>query len=223
MWSSTLTVHHRWKNALKKILPGSGILGEEGANIKSSNDYEWIIDPLDGTTNFIHGIPLFAVSIGLSKSGKLILGVVLEVNSQECYHAIENERAYCNDRLIQVSPTKLLSESLLATGFPYNHFTKREDYLSIIKHFLDYSHGIRRLGSAAVDLAYVACGRLEGFFEYNLNPWDVAAGAFIVQQAGGTVTDFDGGNNYLFGDQICAAGHCHTEMLQSIQNFWNKS
>lgn len=111
----------------------------------------------------------------------------------------------------------------MATGFPYNHFEKREEYLSIIKFFLDQSHGIRRLGSAAVDLAYVACGRLEGFFEYNLNPWDVAAGAFIVQRAGGTVTDFKGGDMYLFGDEICAAGPCHAEMLKTIQTFWKKA
>jgi len=114
-----------------------------------------------------------------------------------------------------------LSESLLATGFPYYHFEKQNVYLDIIKDFLEKSHGIRRLGSAAIDLAYVACGRLEGFFEYNLNAWDVAAGAFIVQQAGGKVTDFKGGNNFLFGGELCAAnGLMHEEMLQMIKSKW---
>lgn len=209
-------------SSLQKILPGSGIIGEEGTNIKSENEYEWIIDPLDGTTNFIHGMPLFAISIGMVKSGKLVLGVILEINSQECFHAIVNDNAYCNQKIIHVSPTKLLSESLFATGFPYYDFPKRENYMNVIKHLLDHTHGMRRLGSAAVDLAFVACGRLEGFFEYNLNPWDVAAGALIVQQAGGTVTDFRGGDDYLFGGEICAAGSIHGEMLKTIENFWNK-
>lgn len=115
-----------------------------------------------------------------------------------------------------------LSESLLATGFPYYHFDKRDVYLNIIKTYLDKTHGIRRLGSAAIDLAYVACGRLDGFFEYNLNAWDVAAGTFIVQQAGGVVTDFKGGNNFLFGGELCSANkQIHTEMLEVIKENWN--
>jgi myo-inositol-1(or 4)-monophosphatase len=116
-----------------------------------------------------------------------------------------------------------LSEGLLATGFPYYHFDKIDEYLDIIREFLDKSHGIRRLGSAAVDLAYVACGRLEGFFEYDLNAWDVAAGAFIVKQAGGTVTDFKGGHEFLFGGELIAAGPVHAEMLEIIKKMWGYS
>lgn len=207
---------------LQKLLPQAGFITEEGTVEQSkSHEYNWIIDPLDGTTNFMHGLPVYAISIGLVKNNKPILGVVYEVTRKECFHAIENEGAYCNEKAIKVSAAKGLNESLLATGFPYYQFEKVEAYLNIIKTYLDKTHGIRRLGSAAIDLAYVACGRLDGFFEYNLNPWDVAAGTFIVQQAGGIVTDFKGGDNFLFGGELCCATHhIHAEMLQVIQDRW---
>ena len=210
----------RLVDALEKILPGSGFIGEEGTETKGTNEYQWIIDPLDGTTNFLHGLPIFAISIGLLKSDKTILGIVYAVSHQECFHAIEGGKAYCNDKVISISPIKTLNESLLATGFPYYHTEKKENYLEIIRIFLEQTHGIRRLGSAAIDLAYVACGRMEGFFEYNLKPWDVAGGAFILQQAGGKVTDFSGGDNYLFGGELCAAGHVHAEMIKVIKEKW---
>jgi myo-inositol-1(or 4)-monophosphatase len=211
---------NRLVKALGKILPGSGFLAEEGTSIKSTNDYQWIIDPLDGTTNFTHGFPLFAISVGLAKGKDMVLGAIYEVTSRECFHASQNGPAYCNDKEIRVSPVQLLNESLLATGFPYYHLDKMDAYLEIIKTFLTKSHGIRRLGSAATDLAYVACGRLEGFFEYNLNPWDVAAGGFIVQQAGGHVTDFSGGPDYLFSGQLCAGCAVHPQMLKIIKEMW---
>lgn len=207
-------------SALEKILPGAGFLAEEGTSRKGSNEYQWIIDPLDGTTNFTHGLPPFAISIGLTRNEKLVMGVIYEVTRQECFHAIENSPAFCNKKLITVSPAKTLDKCLLATGFPYYHFDKMDAYLNIIKTFLDKTHGIRRLGSAATDLAYVAAGRLEGFFEYDLNPWDVAAGSFIVQQAGGIVTDFKGGNSFLFGGEICAACTVHPEMLAIVRKLW---
>jgi myo-inositol-1(or 4)-monophosphatase len=206
--------------ALSKILPGSGFLGEEGTNTKGTNDYQWIIDPLDGTTNFTHGLPPFAISIGLAKGKEIVLGVVNEVTRQECFHATQEGGAFCNNKPIHVSPATTLSESLLATGFPYYQFEKMDAYLEIIRTFLDKSHGIRRLGSAATDLVYVACGRLEGFFEYNLNAWDVAAGAFIVQVAGGKVTDFKGGDDFVFGRELCAASGVHPEMLAVIKKIW---
>lgn len=208
--------------ALRKIVPQAGYITEEGTVEQSKkHEYNWIIDPLDGTTNFLHGLPIFAISIALTQGDKTTLGVVHHVIRNECFHAIEGQSAYCNNDEIHVSPLETLSESLLATGFPYYHFEKQNVYLDIIKDFLEKSHGIRRLGSAAIDLAYVACGRLEGFFEYNLNAWDVAAGAFIVQQAGGKVTDFKGGNNFLFGGELCAAnGLMHEEMLQMIKSKW---
>ncbi len=205
---------------LSELLPGSGFLAEEGTETKGTNDYRWIIDPLDGTTNYLHGLPIYAISIGLQRRDKTVLGIVYDVSHRDCYHAIENNPAYCNQKEIRISPINKLEESLLATGFPYYHLDKRENYLEIIKIFLEKTHGIRRLGSAAMDLAYVACGKLEGFFEYNLSPWDVAGGTFIVQQAGGVVTDFSGGENYLHGGQLCAGGKVHAEMLQLIQKHW---
>ncbi|MCA6408328.1 MAG: inositol monophosphatase, partial [Cytophagales bacterium] len=205
---------------LTEIIPGAGFIAEEGTDSEGTNEYKWIIDPLDGTTNFLHGLPIFAISIGLTRKEQTILGVVYEVSHKECFHAVEGGKAYCNEKEIHVSRVQSLNESLLATGFPYYHTEKKENYLEIIRIFLEQTHGIRRLGSAAIDLAYVACGRMEGFFEYNLKPWDVAGGAFILQQAGGKVTDFSGGNNFLFGGELCAAGGVHEEMLKVIQDKW---
>lgn len=206
-------------HALQKILPGSGFIGEEGTSIKGSSEYTWIIDPLDGTTNFTHGLPPFAISIGLARQNTVELGVVYEVNLAECFHATR-EGAFMNNKPIKISPVMDLSQALLATGFPYFNFEKMTAYLDIIRTFLDKTHGIRRLGSAAVDLAYVACGRLEGFFEYNLHSWDVAAGTFIVQMAGGKATDFKGGDNFLFGGELCVGGGVHGQMLSIIQEHW---
>lgn len=207
---------------LAKLLPEAGFITEEGTvEQQQQREYNWIIDPLDGTTNFLHGIPLYAISIGLTRNDHAVLGVIYDVCQKQCYHAVENGPAYCEDNIIRVSGIASLSESLLATGFPYYHFDKRDDYLEIIKEFLNVTHGIRRLGSAAIDLAYVASGRLEGFFEYNLHPWDVAAGTLIVQQAGGKVTDFTGGSNAIFGNQFCASNALiHPEMIEVISKRW---
>ncbi|MEJ0054846.1 MAG: inositol monophosphatase family protein [Bacteroidota bacterium] len=209
-------------SALSKILPGSGFIGEEGTNIDGTNGYRWIIDPLDGTTNFTHGLPIFAISIGLALNDKIVLGIVYEVNKKEMFHTVEGSPAFLNDKEIHVSSISTLQQSLLATGFPYYEFDKMEAYLEIIKKFLKQSHGVRRLGSAATDLAYVACGRFEGFFEYNLNPWDVAAGTFLVQQAGGIVTDFKGGSNFVFGGELIAGCSVQPKMLEVITTEWNK-
>lgn len=213
----------RLVKAFHEILPEAGFITEEGTVEQSkSNEYNWIIDPLDGTTNFLHGLPIYAISVGLTRRDKPILGVVYHIVRKECFHAIEDGNAYCNDKIIHVSAVPTLQESLLATGFPYYHFDKRDKYLDIIKEFLEHSHGIRRLGSAAIDLAYVACGRIEGYFEYNLNAWDVAGGVIIVRQAGGIVTDFKGGNDFLFGGELCAASkNVHPEMLDLVKRKWN--
>lgn len=210
----------RLVEALGKILPGSGFLAEEGTEKASSNGFLWIIDPLDGTTNFTHGLPPFSVSIGLSHYGELVLGVVLEVMSGECFHAFHGSPAFCNGREIKVSASVTLEESLLATGFPYDTHGRMDRHLAVIREFLHASHGVRRLGSAATDLAYVACGRLDGFFEYNLSPWDVAAGGFIVRQAGGTVTNFSGEPDFLFSRQLCAGNRIHGKMLEIIRRHW---
>ena len=189
---------------LQQFIPQAGFITEEGTISTKSEEYNWIIDSLDGTTNFIHRVPVYAISVGLAYKNEMVLGVIHDVNRNECYHVSKDRQSQCNNAVINVSKIKTLNESLFATGFPYYNFDKRDAYLEIIKDFLTKTHGIRRFGSAAIDLAYVSCGRLEGFFEYNLNSWDVAAGTFLVQQAGGTVTDFTGGNNFVFGGELCA-------------------
>lgn len=209
-------------NQLKLAFPEGAFIAEENPDFKNitNEPYHWIIDPLDGTTNFLHGLPIFSISIGLMYYDKIVLGVVHEVNRQETFYAWEGGGAYCNGERIYASQGYEMKDSLLATGFPYRDFDKFPAYLDVIKKLMYQTHGLRRMGSAAVDLAYVAMGRFQGFFEYNLNSWDVAAGALIVQEAGGTVTDFKGGTDFIFGKQILAAGSIHAEMLQSIQTYW---
>src|ERR1035437_3908233 len=186
---------------LSKLLPESGFIAEEGTSTKKGEIYNWIIDPLDGTTNFIHGIPCFAISIALMRNNELVLGVIYEINLDECFYAWEGSKAFMNEKKIQVSKAATLADSLIATGFPYYDYSKMDNYMKLFNYFMKHTHGLRRLGSAATDLAYVACGRFDGFYEYSLQPWDVAAGAFIVKQAGGNVTDFKGGTNFIFGKE----------------------
>ncbi|MFD2035110.1 inositol monophosphatase family protein [Belliella marina] len=208
---------------LSQILPEAGFITEEGTTAEENKEYTWIIDPLDGTTNFIHGIPIFCVSIGLQKGEEMVLGVVYEVNLHECFYALKGQGAFCNDTRIHVSKANLLSQSLLATGFPYSAFGKIDEYLAIMRNMMQKTHGLRRLGSAAADLCYVACGRMDGYFEYNLNSYDVAAGSLIVQEAGGTVTDFKNGNDFVFGREIIATNtSIHGELSSELQEIWNK-
>jgi myo-inositol-1(or 4)-monophosphatase len=207
---------------LQKILPEAGFITEEGTASHNEEEYRWIIDPLDGTTNFTHGLPVFSISIALIHIELIVLGVVYEINRQEMFEATRGGGARLNGQKILVSDREYLSDSLLATGFPYWDFNEMAAYLKILDDFMKNTHGLRRMGSAAVDLAYVACGRFEGFFEYNLNAWDVAAGSLIVEEAGGRVTDFSGGNNFLFGREIIAAGHPYEEMQAVIANHWKK-
>ncbi|MFO7613373.1 MAG: inositol monophosphatase family protein [Bacteroidales bacterium] len=207
---------------LSKILPGSGFLAEEGTGGRSDNEVVWIIDPLDGTTNYVHGIPLFAISIALMISDQVVAGVVLEPNRDECFYAWKNGPAFLNNRMIRVSSAGQLQNSLIVTGFPYKRDEILDPYIRLFKGFLQRTQDLRRLGSAATDLAYVAAGRFEGFYEIGLNPWDVAAGSLIVRQAGGQVTDFDGRQDYLFGKSLVASnGHVHQEMKQVIAQYFN--
>ncbi|MCK9450133.1 MAG: inositol monophosphatase [Bacteroidales bacterium] len=206
-------------NALKKDFPEAGFMAEESGNALAEK-YNWIIDPLDGTTNFVHGVPPFSISIALKRGEDIVLGVVYEINLDECFYAWEGSPAFLNNKQIEVSDTDKIDNSLLATGFPYNDFSRMKAYLAFFEYLMQNSRGLRRLGSAAVDLAYVACGRFEAFYEYGLNPWDVAAGAFIVQQAGGKVSTFDGSDNAIFGHDILASNNkIHTEMLTAIKQF----
>ncbi|WP_111669029.1 inositol monophosphatase family protein [Algoriphagus litoralis] len=207
---------------LSAILPEAGFITEEGTNTTKGETYNWVIDPLDGTTNFIHNIPVFSVSIALMEGNELILGVVYEVNRHECFYAMKGGGAYCNDTRIKVSEAEQLSASLIATGFPYYNFELIDKYLATMKSLMQKTHGLRRFGSAAVDLCYVASGRTEGFFEYNLNSYDVAAGALIVKEAGGQVTDFKGGEDYVFGRNIVASnGAIHPDFLGVLAEFWS--
>ncbi|MGQ0827017.1 MAG: inositol monophosphatase family protein [Bacteroidota bacterium] len=215
------------KKLIEKLItlfPEAGFIAEEGTSTKKGDIYNWIIDPLDGTTNFIHGIPCFAISIGLIRNNTLVLGVIYEINFDECFYAWENSKAYLNGKEINVSTAPTLADSLLATGFPYYDYGRMDEYLELFKYFMKSTHGLRRLGSAATDLAYVACGRFEGFYEYGLQPWDVAAGAFIVQQAGGKVTDFKGENNYIFGKELVAGNSIFfDEFLKAVQTHFKTS
>ncbi len=200
---------------LMPLIQGAGFITEEDTVNYLGDDFYWIIDPLDGTTNFIHGIPFYSISIALQNNNKTVLGVVLEVTSGECFYAWEGDAAYLNGKKISVSNTPQLSASLIATGFPYYDYDRIEQYTQLLKFFMKETRGIRRMGSAALDLVYVACGRMDGFYEYSLHPWDVAAGAFIVQQAGGRVTDFNCGDDYLYGKSIVAG---NTKMFEEFSS-----
>ncbi|HNY02892.1 MAG TPA: inositol monophosphatase family protein [Bacteroidales bacterium] len=194
----------RLVDRLGTLLPGSGFIAEEDPNLKPG-ELTWVIDPLDGTTNFIHGVPLFSISIGLMQGDKTLLGVIREPNLGETFYTWEGAPSYLNGQTIRVSKTPAVSQALFATGFPYYDYSLLDDYLQLFRYLLQNSRGVRRLGSAAADLAYTACGRYDGFYEYGLSPWDVNAGGLIVKNAGGTVTDFRGTDNYTFGRQILAA------------------
>jgi len=172
---------------LKILLPEAGFIAEEETSTLQGERYNWIIDPLDGTTNFIHGLPPYAISIALLDNNEIILGVIYEITFRECFYAWKNSIAYMNGREIRVSQTNKVSKSLVATGFPYTNFERIDQFLHSAKFFMEHSHGLRRLGSAATDMAYVACGRFDAFYEYGLNPWDVAAAILIIRQAGGRV------------------------------------
>ncbi len=206
---------------LRKIVPDAGFIAEEDPNLEKADRYNWIVDPLDGTTNFIHGVPLFSISIALADKNEVILGVVYEINLKEAFYAWKGGPAFLNGREISVSAKPDLNSSLIATGFPYYDYSLLDPYLELFKDLMKSSHGVRRLGSAAVDLAYVAAGRYDLFYEYGLNPWDVAAGTIIVKQAGGDVTDFDGGHDFLFGKTIIASNYkIHDEFLKKIDKYF---
>lgn len=203
---------------LSGLFPEAGFITEENTR-NETREYNWIIDPLDGTTNFIHGIPCYAISIGLEHQGQVVLGVVYEVVHDECFSAWKNGGAFLNGKAIRVSDRKQLSESLIATGFPIYNFSRLNAYLAALTDLMKCTHGLRRIGSAATDLCYVACGRMDAYFEYNLNAWDVAAGALIVTEAGGTVCDFSRGANWLFGKEVIATnGHLKDAFEELVTN-----
>lgn len=199
------TAEEQLVSGLGQLLPEATFLTEEETVKQEEGHFRWIIDPLDGTTNFLHQLPFFSISVALQEKGETIIGIVYEVNRQECFYAWKEGGAYLNGKPIRTRNVSDFSESLIATGFPYYDYSRQEAFLRILAYFMKNTRGIRRFGSAALDLAYVACGRFDLFFEYSLNAWDVAAGAFLVQEAGGKVSDFSGGTNYLFGREIYVA------------------
>jgi myo-inositol-1(or 4)-monophosphatase len=201
---------------LGKLLPEAGFIAEEGTAGESGQAWKWIIDPIDGTTNFIHGLPPYAISIALSHEEEIVLGMVYELGFREFFYSWKDGKAYLDGKEIGVSGASSVSSSLIATGFPYTYFDRLDPFMHSVRYFMQNSHGLRRLGSAATDLAYVACGRFEAFYEYGLNPWDVAAGVFIIQQAGGRACDFYGQDNWLEDGTIIASNDGIFEEFRSI-------
>ncbi len=199
---------------LGQLLPEAVFITEEDTVENQDGTYQWIIDPLDGTTNFLHQLPFYSISVALREKGETILGIVYEVTREECFYAWKDGGAYLNDERISTTSCATFGDSLIATGFPYYDYEKVTPYLEVFKTLMHGTRGIRRFGSAALDLAYVACGRFDAYFEYSLNAWDIAGGAIIVQEAGGRVCDFEGGDNYLFGGEIIAGG---TQLMPAME------
>lgn len=190
---------------LRPLVSGAGFIVEEKTVDIIGEKYNWVIDPLDGTTNYIHGLAPYAVSVALMQKNEILIGVVYEIDKEECFYTWKDGASYLNGKEIKVSDITSVNNSLIATGFPYYDYKRIKPFLSTLEYFMNNSHGIRRLGSAATDLAYVACGRFEGFYEYSLSPWDVAAGALIVKNAGGKLCDFSGGEDFVFGKEMIAS------------------
>ena len=210
-------------DALPPIVPGADFLAEEATDaadgpIRSKgNGYVWIIDPLDGTTNYMHRLPPYCVSIALAYKGEIVVGVVHEITRNESFYAWQGSKAYMNGKEIHVSQIDILDESLIATGFSYDSLDRMAEYRLQQEYFIKYTHGGRRIGSAAANLAYVACGRFDGYSQFNLSSWDVAAGSLIVRAAGGRVTDYRGGDDYITGGEIVACNNLiYDKYLQAV-------
>jgi myo-inositol-1(or 4)-monophosphatase len=202
---------------LARLFPGHGFLAEEGLARGERAEFRWVFDPLDGTTNFAHRVPVFTVSIALEQGDRVILGVVYDPMREELFEAVEGEGARLNGRPIRVSAVDDLDRSLLATGFPYDLRVSPVNNIAHFNNFLTRAQAVRRCGSAAMDLCYVACGRFDGFWELKLKPWDHAAGALIVREAGGRVTDFGGGEfDILSAESLASNGLIHEPMIRVL-------
>jgi myo-inositol-1(or 4)-monophosphatase len=205
-------------STIKKNFPGHHFLAEESVKEIARDGYGWIIDPLDGTTNFIHRYPVFSVSIALQYERETVLGVIYEPLKNDLFTAQKGRGAFLNGDLIRVSQTTTLKDSLITTGFPFRRKEFIDSYLSLFRNIFLQVSDLRRAGSAALDLAYLACGRCEGFFEIGLSPWDMAAGDLLIREAGGIVTDFGGGRDYLATGNIAAGvPGVHGELLEEIK------
>lgn len=205
-------------DVIRSRYPDHGILAEESGIALGTTPVRWIIDPLDGTTNFAHRLPVFAVSIAAEKEGEVVAGCVLNPATRECFYAAKGQGAFCNDTPLAVSRTDSLEDALLVTGFPYD---LHDHFADLTKRFADClykARGVRRLGAAALDLCYVADGRFDGFWEENLKPWDTAAGALIAREAGARITDFSGNPFSPFQNQILATnGRIHVLMQNTLE------
>jgi len=205
---------------LNRILPESGFITEEGTSTLKGKKYMWVIDPLDGTTNFVHGVRMFSISVALTEDDEPVAGVVYDLCGKETFTAWKGGGTWLNGKRARVSKTKRLSESLIATGFPYSDFSRLDNYMKCFTHFCRVTHGVRRFGSAAIDLAHVACGRFDAFFEYGLNPWDVTAGALLVKEAGGHYCNFSGNERDMSGKEIIASNnYISKEFLENVSKF----
>jgi len=191
-------------SVLRDAYPDHGILAEESGRTDTKSDYVWVIDPLDGTTNFLHGFPQYCVSIGLLHKGKPTQAVVYDTNRNELFTASKGVGAYLNDRRIRASRADKLEDALVGTGFPFREVGHLDDYLRMFKNVTKGTSGIRRPGAAALDLAWVACGRIDAFWEIGLSPWDMAAGALLVREAGGLIGDLDGNEGFMDSGRVVA-------------------
>jgi myo-inositol-1(or 4)-monophosphatase len=209
-------------DVLREAYPEYGILAEESgltAGSDADSEYQWIIDPLDGTTNFIHGFPQYAVSIALAHKGQLIEAVIYDTLRNEMFTASKGGGAFLNERRIRVTKCLKLEDALIGTGFPYRVFTHVDAYMGIFKELSQRTAGIRRPGAASLDLAYVACGRLDGFWEFGLCPWDMAAGCLLISEAGGLVSDLSGGESYMkTGNLIAGTPKVFAQLLQVVDS-----
>jgi len=204
------------RERLSQAEPSIPILAEEKGGPQDSTT-RWIVDPLDGTTNFVHNFPFYCVSIGLEQDGELVVGVVYDIPNDRLYSAEKNKGAYCNQDRIRVSQCNDLNQALVASGFAYDRRMRADFYLAYVKRFLETAQGFRRCGSAALDLAMVATGQLDAYWEFGLHPWDVAAGALLVQEAGGQVSDMDGSRfSVNEGRVIASNGTLHTQMIRQV-------
>jgi len=208
-------------SGLGKIIPAAGFITEEGTVAQQTSEYTWIIDPLDGTTNFLQQIPVYSVSVGLVHNGQIVLGIVSDVEQHETFYAWKGGGAWCNGERIHVSDRTDVQDAVVATGFPYSSRDVLPQLTSVFEYFLKNARGIRRLGSAAIDLAYVACGRFDVYYETTLNAWDIAGGIIIVEEAGGIVTDFAGKDQMLNNGQVIAGPPAiHSAVAGHIRNIF---
>ena len=210
------------KTFITNEFPNHNIIAEESPNKNNGSDYLWVIDPLDGTTNFVHGYPSYSVSIGIYFKNKPIVAVVIEMPHKKIYSAIKNKGAWCEGAPINCSKTESLEDSLLITGFGYNHDDLWEKNMELFKYFTDICHGVRRLGSAAVDICHVATGQADGFWEFDLKPWDTAAGILIAEESGCIITKLDGEKYNIYEKNILVTnGNIHSEIINSVKDQLN--